>query len=112
MGKANPNIPKKIRHYESLNRCNVLFQQACHLIENGADFRLIFHYMSTMSLVTRKAVLRLHPTLKRKVCTCCHCPLVPGLSATVRIRSKKSIIRCNSCATSRTFLATDKYPSL
>lgn len=54
-------------------------------------------YLNHMDLVSKKAVLKLHPNIKRTICKKCSRLLVDGLSSTTRIKndSKKKTSQCD-----------------
>ncbi|KIJ67619.1 hypothetical protein HYDPIDRAFT_127764 [Hydnomerulius pinastri MD-312] len=63
-------------------------------------------YVDTMKIVGQKTNVKMDPSVKRTICKGCSLPLVPGLSATVRIKNSTShshlvSYTCHSCRTER-----------
>ncbi|KAG1735133.1 RNAse P Rpr2/Rpp21/SNM1 subunit domain-containing protein [Suillus paluster] len=63
-------------------------------------------YVDTMKVVGQKTNVKIDPTVKRVICKGCNVVLMPGASATVRVKNSTShghfiIYTCNSCRTSR-----------
>ncbi|XP_053977645.1 uncharacterized protein LOC128885639 isoform X2 [Hylaeus anthracinus] len=66
------------------------------------------YYGNTMIGCAKKSVLRIESDIKRTICKCCQCPLIPGETARVRLMSKpiKGVKwTCMTC------LSVKKYPT-
>ncbi|XP_076632248.1 ribonuclease P protein subunit Rpp21 [Colletes latitarsis] len=66
------------------------------------------YYGNTMLGCAKKSVLRMESDIKKTICKCCQCPLIPGETATVRLVSKplKGVKwTCLAC------LSVKKYPT-
>ncbi|KAF8520343.1 RNAse P Rpr2/Rpp21/SNM1 subunit domain-containing protein [Hysterangium stoloniferum] len=63
-------------------------------------------YIHCMRVIGRKSVVRMDPNVKRTLCTRCDTVLLPGTTASVRLKGssrvgKKMVYTCLSCNTSR-----------
>ncbi|KAF8119783.1 Rpr2-domain-containing protein [Boletus edulis] len=63
-------------------------------------------YIETMKSVGQKTMVKMDPSVKRRICKRCNTPLIPGISATVRIQDSTShghlvSYRCHCCQTER-----------
>ncbi|KAG6333316.1 hypothetical protein ID866_5773 [Astraeus odoratus] len=63
-------------------------------------------YIDTMKTVGQKTNVKLDPSVKRRLCKACSLVLLPGVSATVRVKSSTShghlvSYTCHSCQTER-----------
>ncbi|XP_048505976.1 ribonuclease P protein subunit p21 [Athalia rosae] len=91
-----------------LERMNYLYQ-ASHLMAIGAKNPIAASYYGyVMMKCAQKSVLRMDPDVKRSVCKCCLSPLIPGVTAKVRLVSKPTKMvrwKCLICD------ATKQYPT-
>ncbi|KAI9572279.1 RNAse P Rpr2/Rpp21/SNM1 subunit domain-containing protein [Boletus coccyginus] len=63
-------------------------------------------YVETMKNVGKKTNVKIDPSVKRRICKRCSAPLVPGTSATVRVKDSTShghlvSYRCHCCQAER-----------
>ncbi|KAG9316280.1 Rpr2-domain-containing protein [Chiua virens] len=63
-------------------------------------------YVETMKSVGQKTNVRMDPSVKRCICKRCSAPLIPGISATVRVKDSSShghliSYQCHRCQTER-----------
>uniref|UniRef100_S4RCD8 Ribonuclease P 21 subunit n=1 Tax=Petromyzon marinus TaxID=7757 RepID=S4RCD8_PETMA len=83
MSKKQPQTRDK----ESFQRMNYLYQAAhCVLAQNPENQELVRFYTHTMRTIGRRLVIKSDPSIKRNVCKRCSSLLVPGITATVRLR--------------------------
>ncbi|GJJ06250.1 hypothetical protein Clacol_000441 [Clathrus columnatus] len=74
-------------------------------------------YIQDLRTIGNKNVLRIDPSVKRKLCKACNTVLIPGTTASVRIKSgrnklvKKVIYTCLHCNACRSIPATPLIPS-
>ncbi|ESK92048.1 ribonuclease p 21kda subunit [Moniliophthora roreri MCA 2997] len=73
-------------------------------------------YIDTMKLVSTKTIVRMDPSIKRTLCKGCSTVLMPGSTATVRIKASSShghvmTYTCTECRTSRRIPAPPIIPS-
>ncbi|XP_071485135.1 ribonuclease P protein subunit p21-like [Diadema antillarum] len=98
---------------EGHQRMNYLYQAAhCVLTQNPENSQLARFYIETMRRVSAKLVMRLQPDIKRTVCKKCSALLVPGVTATVRVRGRRQrhvVVRCLDCGTIKRFNSNDKH---
>ncbi|XP_038067500.1 ribonuclease P protein subunit p21-like isoform X2 [Patiria miniata] len=98
---------------DALQRINFLYQAAhCMLLQNPENTKLARFYITTMKNVAKKAVLRIHPNIKRTVCKRCDLLLVPGLTSKVRVKGKRQkhvVVTCLECGGVKRFLSNNDY---
>lgn len=93
---------------EACHKLNFL-HQASHavLAINPDNVAMSRYYASTMKEIARKLVYKLDPSIKRKICKYCHVVLVPGVTATVRLRRKREkhiVVKCLCCKKMKRYL--------
>ncbi|EPQ57096.1 Rpr2-domain-containing protein [Gloeophyllum trabeum ATCC 11539] len=71
-----------------------------------SSFDLARTYIDTMKSVGQRTVVKMDPSVKRTLCKSCNSVLIPGTSATVRVKSSSShghivTYTCSTCHTSR-----------
>ncbi|XP_070579779.1 ribonuclease P protein subunit p21-like [Ptychodera flava] len=98
---------------EAFQRMNFLYQAAhCTLVHNPDNVELARFYITTMRTIAKRLVLRIDPSIKRTICKKCNSLLVPGVTATVRMRAKREqhlVVACLSCKAVKRFLAREGY---
>ncbi|KAF6013170.1 hypothetical protein HII12_001885 [Brettanomyces bruxellensis] len=115
--KAPVGIPKK----EHQQRITYMFKvgslMAAKLkpqVENnlGTFDVLSRSYLRNMELLSKKAVLKLHPNVKRTICKECHRFLLPGLTCKLRLKnySKAKKDECDILEVSCTCGSVKRYP--
>lgn len=69
-------------------------------------------YLNHMNLVSKKAVLKLHPDMKRTLCKQCSRLLVEGVTCTIRLenKSKKQLPHCDVLEFTCTCGTTKRFP--
>ncbi|XP_054753744.1 ribonuclease P protein subunit p21-like [Lytechinus pictus] len=94
-------------------RMNYLYQAAhCTLAQNPGNTQLARFYIETMKNVAAKLVLRLDPHIKRTICKKCSSLLIPGVTATVRVkgrRQKHVVVTCLDCKQVKRFNTDEKH---
>ncbi|KAG9005250.1 hypothetical protein FRB94_001668 [Tulasnella sp. JGI-2019a] len=80
------------------------------ITKNGQNslMELSRQHSRSMKVIAKKSVLRMDPSVKRTICKTCQMVLIPGISATVRVKSSPSHghaarYTCTACHTSRSF---------
>ncbi|KAJ7497613.1 RNAse P Rpr2/Rpp21/SNM1 subunit domain-containing protein [Mycena latifolia] len=63
-------------------------------------------YINSMKVVANKTMVKMDPAVKRTLCNGCNIVLVPGSTASVRVKSSTThghimLYRCNSCNSTR-----------
>ncbi|KAF9467423.1 RNAse P Rpr2/Rpp21/SNM1 subunit domain-containing protein [Collybia nuda] len=63
-------------------------------------------YLSTMKAVGQKTTVKIDPNVKRTICKGCNRALIPGSTASIRVKKSTShgqcmVYTCNGCKTSR-----------
>ncbi|KAK2169877.1 hypothetical protein LSH36_6g05074 [Paralvinella palmiformis] len=101
------NSTKNMQRGDIFSRVNFLYQAAhAALIASPRDLTLTRTYVQSLKAVAEKSVLRLDPSLKRNLCKKCYMLLVPGITCTVRVKSKRQkhvVVRCLDCGTVKRF---------
>ncbi|XP_076172390.1 ribonuclease P protein subunit Rpp21 isoform X2 [Ptiloglossa arizonensis] len=87
-------------------RMNYLYQ-ASHLMALKNRVAASY-YGNTMIGCAKKSVLRIESDIKKTICKCCQCPLIPGETAKVRLVSKPIKAIKWTCLTC---LSIKKYPT-
>ena len=94
-------------------RVNYLYQAAhCVLAQDPNNTQLARFYIDLMKSVSTKVVMRLQPDIKRTICKKCNALLVPGVTATVRIRGRRQkhvVVKCMDCGRVKRFNANDSH---
>ena len=99
---------KSFQGREAFHRMNFLYQ-ACHLLQatpQPARHSLSSYYGHILSGVAKKTVLRIDPSVKRTMCKGCHTLLVPGKSASIKVKMKNAgqlEKKCLKCQTVKRF---------
>ena len=92
-------------------RINFLFQAVFAVVrENPENIALVKYYCQNIRTIAKKNVLRLSPDIKRSICKKCFCILIPGVTASVRLKSKRqthSLITCLQCRCTKRFLTAE-----
>ncbi|XP_074656564.1 ribonuclease P protein subunit p21-like [Tubulanus polymorphus] len=101
MGKPKSSY---IAGRESFQRINYLFQCAMETLKsNPRNVELVRFYCKALKTVARKQVLKLDPTIKRKICRRCDVLLLPGVTCCQRTRMKSRVVTCTECGDSRRY---------
>ncbi len=82
--------------------------------DTAAGAVLSAHLGSHLIGVTKKAVLRVKPEVKRSLCKGCRVTLVAGKTAKVTLegrgKGKKTVWHCRQCGTTKSMLIKEKKP--
>ena len=104
---------QKFPEMENYNRINYLFQAAHAVLkENPQNVGLVQHYCLTLKNIARKNVLRLDPSMKRSICKKCCMLLIPGITASVRIRKRGkswAAVTCLECQVVKRFVVNKEH---
>ncbi|KDN34076.1 hypothetical protein RSAG8_12835, partial [Rhizoctonia solani AG-8 WAC10335] len=111
--------PAVIPNRDLMQRMNFLYQASVHLSHSGAHAetsRLARKHVKTLKGIASGAVVKIDPTVKRVLCKGCNTVLVPGSSASVRVKTSRPHGRvisytCFSCRTARVIPAAPTIPS-
>ncbi|XP_035694732.1 ribonuclease P protein subunit p21-like [Branchiostoma floridae] len=114
MGKRKKEEPAaQIAGKDNLQRMNFLYQMAHTVMSvNPKNVQLARYYTSTLKNISKTCVQRQDPSVKRTICKRCDSLLIPGVTATVRIRAKREkhvVVTCLECRMVRRFLARKDY---
>lgn len=113
MAKKSQNNPDQppvvIPNRDLMQRMNFLYQASVHLShsETHAETgRLARKHVKTLKKISNGAVVKIDPSVKRMLCKGCNAVLVPGSSASVRVKTSRPHGRvisytCFSCRTVR-----------
>ncbi|KEP49586.1 RNase P Rpr2/Rpp21 subunit domain protein [Rhizoctonia solani 123E] len=101
--------PQVIPNRDLMQRMNFLYQTSVHLSHSGTHAetgRLARKHVKTLKGIATGAVVKIDPTVKRMLCKGCNTVLVPGSSASVRVKTSRphgKVISytCFSCHTAR-----------
>lgn len=89
-------------------RMNYLYQMAHQvLLSNPENKNLARFYICMMKRIATRLVMKLHPSMKRTICKKCDMLLIPGITATVRIkahRQKHRVVQCLDCGKVKRFV--------
>ncbi|CAH1794214.1 unnamed protein product [Owenia fusiformis] len=89
-------------------RINYLYQAAHEVVRTHPNnTELVRQYITNMISIARKHVFRIEPSIKRTICKKCFMLLIPGVTATVRTRSKREkhmVLTCLECKSVKRFL--------
>ncbi|XP_013393903.1 ribonuclease P protein subunit p21 isoform X1 [Lingula anatina] len=107
--KKGGSLPNK----DAFQRMNFLYQAAHHALASNPDnVEMVRFYTHSLKNIAKRKVLRLDPSLKRTMCKRCSMLLVPGVSATVRVRGKglkRVIVKCVECKLLKRFPLKEGY---
>ena len=91
---------KRIVRDLALQRIRWLYKLSIDAVKRN-DTELARRYVDIILSLSRKANVRLPKLIKHSVCKNCHIPLIPGITAKIRLRSdgKSSwiVIKCLKC---------------
>ncbi|XP_072028826.1 ribonuclease P protein subunit p21-like [Amphiura filiformis] len=94
-------------------RMNFLYQAAhTTLVQNPDNTQVARFYIATLKTVAKRLVLRIHPHMKRTICKRCDLLLIPGVTATVRVRARReqhTVLTCLECKRVKRFTSRDDY---
>ncbi|CAF1029245.1 unnamed protein product [Adineta steineri] len=81
------------------NHLSYLFQTAHTVLLTTADFNLVRHLVKQIRVHAQKKQIRLHPEMKRLLCSCCNMILLSPLTANIRFNKHKTgiIVTCSTC---------------
>ncbi len=82
-------ISKKIAN----ERIHILFSLAEECAKRG-ELDLASRYVELILKISRKYNIRIPKEIKYRICKKCHCLIVPGKNATVRLKNGKVVIKC------------------
>lgn len=108
MSKVPSNVPKR----DEYERISYLYQLSNHTLLNPKYKVLSRGYARNATLISKKAVIRLAPNLKRSICKKCDTILIPGLTVTIRLQNlskNKSghndmlLYQCDQCSEIKRF---------
>ncbi|KIY74103.1 Rpr2-domain-containing protein, partial [Cylindrobasidium torrendii FP15055 ss-10] len=125
-----PN-PNSVTNRDIIQRLNFLYQASIYM--NGISRedaptksnkkrrkrittdQLSRHYISEMKAVGQKTIVKMDPAVKRTLCGGCDAVLIPGSSATVRVKKSLThvhtmIYTCNHCKETRRIPAPPSLP--
>ncbi len=104
MKKNKPRRQNRLKEkYRDLikQRMNIIYKIAIDSVKKGEQeyARKLGNYIREMGKRTR---IRPPKPLKRSLCKNCNIPLIPGITATVRVRSQSRkhryiVVRCSAC---------------
>ncbi|KAJ1304299.1 hypothetical protein OPQ81_005459 [Rhizoctonia solani] len=102
-----------------MQRMNFLYQTSVHLSRSGTHVetsRLARKHVKTIKGIASGAVVKIDPSVKRMLCKGCNAVLVPGSSASVRVKTSRphgKVISytCFSCRTVRVIPAAPTLQS-
>lgn len=107
-GPSKKSLPKK----DEYERISFLYQVA-NIFCQKKQFEVIARgYSRNADLISKKAVIKLTPNLKRSICKKCNIILVPGLSLNVCLENASKakapendilVYTCSSCGTIKRF---------
>ncbi|XP_067878143.1 ribonuclease P protein subunit p21 [Heterodontus francisci] len=96
-----------VKDREAYQRLNFLYQAAhCVLAQTPENEELARFYCYTQRTISKRLVLRQDPSVKRTLCKRCSSLLLPGVTATVRLRKRSqrmTVVRCLSCGLTKRF---------
>lgn len=116
--KKNLRAPLNAPRREHQQRVTYMYKagalMASNLVSgNGGSFSILSKaYMRSMDLVAKKAVLKLHPSIKRSVCKECSGLLIPGVTCKLRLEnpSKSKLPSCQVLAVTCECGHVKRYP--
>lgn len=94
---------------DCFERFNFLYQLSNISLTKNKDQSVNPFYLHLLLNSAKKCVYRLEPYVKRTICKKCNSLLIPGISAKVRIRKKRSLWHCNKCHATKSFNCQSNY---
>ncbi|CAF3654137.1 unnamed protein product [Rotaria sp. Silwood1] len=94
------------------NHLSYLFQTAHTVLLTTADFNLVRHLIKQIRIHAQKKQIRLHPEMKRLLCSCCDMILWSPLTAKICFNKHKTgiIVSCLTCNHSRFYPKHNSWP--
>ncbi|KAF2900159.1 hypothetical protein ILUMI_06026 [Ignelater luminosus] len=93
---------------DNFERLNYLYQLS-NIMQSKDGQNTSTLYSNLFISISKKAVQRVEPEIKRTICKKCHNVLLAGVSAKVRLRNKKLRWICNRCQITKVFKAVPDY---
>ena len=90
--RKNRRISRKIAR----ERIDILFHLALERTKMG-DLDLAKRYVELMRKISEKYNVRIPKEMKYHICKKCNAFLYPGITASVRLKKRKVVIKCNIC---------------
>ncbi len=84
----------------AVQRINWLFKLSLYMVRRN-NTELARRYVEILLAISRKANIRLPRSIKRNICKNCHIPLLPGVTASIRLvsdgKTSRIIVKCKYC---------------
>eukprot|EP01119_Soliformovum_irregulare_P017289 TRINITY_DN5113_c0_g1_i1.p1 TRINITY_DN5113_c0_g1~~TRINITY_DN5113_c0_g1_i1.p1 ORF type:complete len:133 (-),score=13.11 TRINITY_DN5113_c0_g1_i1:119-517(-) len=96
MPSSKAQKKKEGRNGDTYQRINFL-HQAAHFVSINGDQTLAREYGKQLKRIANGSVLRLESDVKSTLCKNCNSVLIPGLSATVKLKSKREQHLIKTC---------------
>jgi len=99
---------KQVAKLDGFQRINFLYQMS-HLAvrQSSSSTSLARFYALTLDSISKKGVIKLDASIKRDICKKCFSLLIPGITATVRLRKKRKkcyqVLTCHKCQSVKRF---------
>ena len=91
----------------AIQRMKLLYSMAVDMVRKG-DFELARRYVDIIVAISLRTRVRPPKNIRRGYCRNCHIPLVPGLTARVRIQSEgkgsRVVVTCLLCGWKRRYM--------
>jgi len=105
MGKKKAKDDKSelvVKNKDAFIRMNFLYQAATMLAgpDKTEEHKLSMFYAANMKRIGKRLVLRISPAVKRTICKYCSSPLIPAVSARVRLSAshdRRLVVTCKYC---------------
>lgn len=110
--KQGKQAPKSIQHIDHYARISYLYQASNHFAANPKYAILSRALARNVNLVSKKAVSKVTPGMKRTICKTCHSVLVPGINVVMEIENRSKakapqsdilVHTCNTCGEKKRF---------
>ncbi len=84
----------------AIQRINWLFKLSLDMVRRN-NVELARRYVEILLAISHKANIRLPRTIKRSICKNCHIPLLPGVTASIRLvsdgKTSRIVVKCKYC---------------
>ncbi|XP_076366796.1 ribonuclease P protein subunit p21-like isoform X1 [Tachypleus tridentatus] len=103
----------KGRDIDVFHRMNFLYQVMHKTIAKFPEnLGLLYYYGFTLQMISQRTTSKLDHNIKSFICKRCNILLYPGLTSTVRLKTKRSkhrVVTCMVCGRRKRFLCRRDY---
>lgn len=110
--KQGKQAPKNVPHIDNYARISYLYQSSMQFAA-GSKYNVLSRALArNVDLISKKAVTKLSPSIKRTICKKCQTLLIPGVSETIKVENESRenkphsdilVHTCHTCGRKKRF---------